>query len=161
MRYRILALVSLLTLTCAFVAGAQAKEPSASHAAAVKELFQVMNLAKTTNEAVDVMYKAQVDANPALKQFEDVMRPFMAKYLSWKNLEPQMIQVYAEAFTEPEVRELIAFYKTPIGHKTVNLMPQLMQRGAALGQKAVQEHLPELQEAIAKKAKENEAKKKP
>jgi len=158
MRHRILALMILLTLTCAFAAGAQAPQPTASQIAAVKELFQVMDLAKTTNEAVEVMYQAQVQANPALKQFEDVTRPFMAKYLSWTYLEPQMIQVYAEAYTEPELRELIAFYRTPIGKKTVVMMPKLMQKGAALGQKAVQDHLPELQAAIEKKMKESGSK---
>ena len=151
MKQRILALVTLLTLTCALAVGAQAK-PSASHLAAVKELFQVMDLPKTTNGAIDVMLKAQIQANPALKQFEGELRSFLAKYLSWKNLEPQMVQMYASAFTEPELRELLAFYRTPVGKKTVKLMPELMQKGAAIGQKAVQDHLPELQETIAKKS---------
>jgi hypothetical protein len=35
-------------------------------------------------------------------------------------------------------------------------MPELFQKGAALGQKAVQDHLPELKEAIEKKMKESE-----
>ena len=152
MRHRVLA---LLTLAFALAVSAQAQTPSASHAAAVRELFQVMDLATTTNQAVDVVLKTQIESNPQLKQFEDVMRTFLTKYLSWNNLESQMVQMYAETFTEPEVRELLAFYRTPLGKKTVAKMPELMQKGAALGQKAVQDHLPELQEAIAKKMQES------
>ncbi len=114
-----------------------------------------MDLAKTTNQAIDMVLKAQTDANPQLKQVEDVMRTFLTKYLSWENIESQMVQMYAEAFTEPEVRELIVFYRTPLGQKTVARMPELMQKGTAMGQKAVQDHLPELQEAIAKKMQES------
>lgn len=56
--------------------------------------------------------------------------------------------------TDPqEIR--LAFYRTPLGQKMVTRLPLLLQKGAALGQKAVQEHLPELQEEIAKKMKES------
>jgi hypothetical protein len=35
-------------------------------------------------------------------------------------------------------------------------MPELMQKGMAIGQKAVQDHIGELQEAVQKKLKEGE-----
>ena len=108
------------------------------------------------DQSIDVMLKMQLDANPRLKPVEGVMREFMAKYLGWAYVKPGVIQLYGEAFTEPELRELIAFYKTPLGQKTVTKMPELFQKGAALGQKAVQDHLPELKEAIEKKMKESE-----
>lgn len=155
MKHRPLALVLALGLGFILATDARAQQPSASHVAAVKELFRVMDLAKVTDQSIDVMLTAQIEANPQLKQFEDVMRQFLAKYLSWENLETQMVQMYAEAFTEPEVRELIVFYQTPLGRKMVTRMPELMQKGAALGQSAVQDHLPELQEAIAKKMEES------
>lgn len=147
-----------IILAFGFAAGAHAQQLSASHIEAVKELFRVMDLPKVTNQAIDLMLKAQTDANPQLKQLEDVMRSFLNKYLSWESLEPQMVQMYGEAFTEPELRELIVFYRTPLGQKTVTRMPELMQKGATLGQKAVQDHLPELQEAIAKKMQESGSK---
>jgi hypothetical protein len=153
MRNRVL---TLLALTFLLAAGAQAQQPSASHAQAVEELFQAMNMSNILDQSIDVMLKAQIEANPQLKQLEGVMREFMTKYLSWESVKPGMLQLYAEAFTEPELRELSAFYRTPLGQKTVTKMPELFQKGAALGQKAVQDHLPELQEAIAKKMKESE-----
>ena len=35
--------------------------------------------------------------------------------MDWAVLEPDFTRVYLELFTEPEVRELIAFYETPLG----------------------------------------------
>jgi len=78
----------------------------------------------------------------------------MNKYLSWSSVKPGMVQMYAETFTEPEVRELTTFYRPP-GQKTVTKLPELFQKSAALGQKVLRDHLPELQEAIAKKMKES------
>jgi uncharacterized protein len=152
MRNRVL---TILALTFILATGARAQQPSASHVQAVEELLQAMNISTVLSQTTDVMIKAQIEANPQLKQIEDVMRQFMAKYLSWEYLKPGMVQLYAEAFTEPEIRELVTFYRTPVGQKTVIQMPELFQKGAALGQKAVQDHLPELQEAIEKKMKEN------
>ena len=78
--------------------------------------------------------------------------------MRWDALKPQLVAIYTEAFTEAELREITAFYKTPAGQKAVTVMPELMQKGMTMGQKAVQDHLPELQEAIQKKLKEDEEK---
>ena len=148
--------LTFLALTFVLAAGAQA-QPSASHLQAVEELLQSMDLSSVLDRSIDVMLKAQMDANPEIRPYEDLMRQFMAKYLSWESVKPGMMQMYAEAFTEPELRELAAFYRTPLGQKAMTKMPELVQKGSAMGQKAVQDHLPELQEAIAKRMKESEA----
>ena len=152
MRHRVLA---LLPLAFALAVSAQAQQPSASHVKAVEELLQAMNVSVAMDRTIDVMLKAQIDANPEIKPYEDIMRQFLAKYLSWESVKPGMIQMYAEAFTEPELRELAAFYRTPLGQKAMTQLPELVQKGSALGQKAIQDHLPELQEAIAKKMQES------
>jgi len=140
-----------LVLTLVLAPAAHAQQPSASHAQAIEELLQVTMFDKSMNLAIDVMIDSMIKADPQLKRGEDVMRRFFNKYMSLKYLKPELVQLYAEIFTESEVRELIAFNRTPLGQKMLTQAPELMQKGAALGQKAVQEHLPELQEAIAKK----------
>ena len=69
-----------------------------------------------------------------------------------------MMAIYTDAFTEAKLREVNAFYKTPTGQKAITVLPGLMQKGMAIGQKTMQEHLPELQEAIQAKLKEGEEK---
>jgi hypothetical protein len=37
--------------------------------------------------------------------------------------------LYAASFTEAELREIVAFYRSPAGRKTLEVMPVLMQQG--------------------------------
>ena len=74
--------------------------------------------------------------------------------MSWDSLKADYARIYAEAFTEDELRQIITFYKTPAGQKAINKIPMLMGMGAALGQKRVQENRAELQEMINTKQKE-------
>jgi hypothetical protein len=48
-------------------------------------------------------------------------------------LEEPTLRVWADAFTVAEMDELLAFYATPIGRKTLSVMPQLSQQSSALG----------------------------
>nr|WP_262904578.1 DUF2059 domain-containing protein [Hymenobacter lucidus] len=67
-----------------------------------------------------------------------------------------MISLYAKEFTEKELKDLTKFYETPVGQKFVTRQAFLMQAGMELGQRRVQENLPELQRAIEAKMKGQE-----
>ena len=77
------------------------------------------------------------------------MNQFMGKYFSWNLLKHEMSVMYAREFTEPEMKQLIAFYKTPLGIKLNQKQPMLMQKGMAMGQQRVTEHQAELQKMMA------------
>jgi hypothetical protein len=53
--------------------------------------------------------------------------------------------MYASRFSESEVGELLAFYRSPIGKRMALEGPSLAADCAALGQTAVLKQLPELQ----------------
>lgn len=61
------------------------------------------------------------------------------------------VPVYAEYFTDAEIKQLIQFYKTPLGQKWVRLAPEMEARigpearqwGHQMGRKAMQEVLQE------------------
>ena len=76
--------------------------------------------------------------------------------MSWKALRGDFAQLYAESFTEPELREVTAFYQTETGQKAIRLMPSLMARGMALGQQAVADHQADLEARIQKRVRELE-----
>jgi hypothetical protein len=50
------------------------------------------------------------------------------------SFEDQMVPVYARYFNLQEVEELLAFYHTAIGQKTVEVMPLLTQESMQVGQ---------------------------
>jgi hypothetical protein len=116
--------------------------------AAAHELFAVMDIGKMMDNAITKMVDVQVKQNPMIAPVKTVMLDFFRKYMSWDVLKDEMAKIYAEEFTIKELKELTAFYKSPLGQKMAQKMPVLMAKGAELGQRRVQEHMPELQAAI-------------
>ncbi len=66
--------------------------------------------------------------------------------------------MYTQSFTEQELNELTAFYKSPTGQKALSTMPTLMVKTIHAGQQNIKEHLPELQKEIEKRTEENKKK---
>lgn len=68
--------------------------------------------------------------------------------MTWAKLEPTVIQIYRETYTQTEVDGMIAFYKSPVGQASVTKVPQVMRRSLEASQKQMQAFLPKLQEAM-------------
>ena len=115
---------------------------------AATELIELLKLEEVTTQSIDMMMESMLAQDPALQDFRDVFEDFFDQHFRWDELEPEYVRIYADAYTESELRELIAFYQTPVGRKTVDLMPVLMRQGAAIGERQIQPHLPELQKRI-------------
>jgi hypothetical protein len=149
---RMKTLLSLLAFGLLSVAPAAIRADEASHRQAAEALLNLMGMEKVLSQSVDQMLQIQVQQNPAIAPYEKEMHDFLNKYMSWSSLKDDMVKAYAEQFTEAELKQLADFYRTPLGQKTVRIMPTLMAKGAEMGQKRVQDHLPELQAAIQAKA---------
>lgn len=50
----------------------------------------------------------------------------MKSQLSWSSLEPMYVDIYSKNFTQKEVDDMIAFYKTPSGQAMMAKMPAVM-----------------------------------
>jgi hypothetical protein len=142
--------VSAQTTTTA-PAAAATTPLSASHRKAAEELLLLTGSEKNMTEMTSRMLDMQLEQRPEMKAVEPEMRAFLTKYMSWQSMKDELVQLYAQEFTEKELKELNKFYQTPTGRKTIQKMPMLMQSGMEIGQRRVQEHLPELQKAIADK----------
>ena len=97
---------------------------------------------------------AQERANPALSQFRDIMLDFLRQYMSWKSLERGFVEDYMETFSEAEIEDMVAFYRTPTGTKAISAVPSLLKRGSERGMSQVEKHLPELKKRIQERVKE-------
>ena len=143
--------------TAADATAAQAApETTENHRKVVLELFKVMNMERTIDASINTMLNTQLQANPHLEPFEATMREFFAQYMSWESLENEFVDMYMEAFTQREIEDLLAFYKTPTGNKAISRLPELMEQGAALGVRRVQENMPALQAKIKARIEELE-----
>jgi hypothetical protein len=148
--------IVLLLLAC-LGAGAQAQS---THEQAVVELFEVMGLERTMIAGATAMIDAQVQANAELEPYRDVVLEWARTYLTWEAMAPALIKIQMEYFTESEIRDMTAFYRTPTGQKALATLPEVMQRGAAIGADVATAHQTELERMILerKKALENERK---
>lgn len=109
------------------------------------ELVNLMQMDKVIQAGNIAMAETQVAANPNLAPFKDVLIKWAETHLTWDRMAPRMAGLYAEALTEQEMRDLMAFYRTPSGQKLIAITPGLTHRSAALGAEMAQQHLPQLE----------------
>jgi hypothetical protein len=80
--------------------------------------------------------------------FINVMQKFMQKYYTWDTLKGDLSKLYAIEFTEDELKQLTAFFNTPLGQKYGDKLITLSQKGMQLGQQIVIDHKPELEQMM-------------
>ena len=137
----------LILILMTALAGA-AWADKATHRKTAEDLLSILNLNDSMNRMINQMVMLQVQRQPQLQPYRHILLDFFGKYLSYNSLKPDFIDIYTEEFTEKELRDIIAFYKTPTGQKTITKMPVLMQKGAPVGMGKVKLHAAELESMI-------------
>ena len=153
-------LTAMLVCALSFqAAGAEkgAKRSDAEYAAAY-ELLEAMQVPAQLKQTLDGIVEMQMQANPQLVPYKSVFSDFFNKYMSFEALKTGYADIYLDYFSVAEIKEMTAFYKSPLGSKMASKTAEFALRGAALGQKAVQAHQRELQAALAKAIGEREGK---
>lgn len=138
----------ITVVTAVLLAGTQLCLADAGSTRQAEKLLNEMDMKVAFQRSIDQMLDVQLQRNPALAPYKNVMRKFFQKYMNYDDLKPEMVKLYANAFTESELKEINAFYATPTGRKTIRLMPELMAKGAQIGSKRVQDNIQELEEMI-------------
>lgn len=90
----------------------------------MKQMDQVMNQMMqqvTQGQPVSPTVQKQIDSGKgeAMSMVKEI--------LDWHKLEPLYIRVYQKSFTQQEVNDLIAMYKTPGAQALINKMPMVVQ----------------------------------
>lgn len=153
--FRIGILCSAIVLGLTGAVPAQEPAPVSSHEKAARELYQLAGGAKAAEAGAEAMI-GLIRGNPEMAPYEDVFRAWYKKVFAADDLESEMVSLYMGAFSEGELREITAFYKTPVGQKAIATLPELMKQGAEIGMRRGQEHAPELEEMLAKAKRERE-----
>lgn len=73
------------------------------------------------------------------------MMDMIAGELSWEKMKADYIALYAETFTEQELKDTVAFYKSPAGQAFVKKQPELMKRSMEISQKLMMQIMPKIQ----------------
>jgi hypothetical protein len=127
-------LVISLTSTVAFA-------DEVSHRAVASELLEHSD-ARTGMRAGFLSAVEPIIKNMKQQGIPDVageeVRKAMADWfdaeIKWEDIKPKIVELYVKEFTEDELKELLAFWRTPTGQKAMKTLPSIMQQGGAIGQ---------------------------
>ncbi len=72
------------------------------------------------------------DKKKQVDEFKTNLGDVVSDALSWEKLKPDYVKIYIDAFSEPEVDGMLAFYKSPAGQAMVSKTPALTTKGAEL-----------------------------
>jgi hypothetical protein len=145
--------------------------PSLRQRELCEQLLNLMQMDKTVSGVVDAVYEqiqnqflqqaaangnSEEDVAEAKELFES-FRAAAGKVDFTGLMKESFIHIYAKYFTEQELTDLIAFYTTPTGRKTITIMDDLMREGMQVG---VEKLAPKIDE-VTKEALEAHQKKRP
>jgi len=81
------------------------------------------------------------NASPRMEK----MMALITQELSWDKLKDDYITIYADTFTDEELKGIIAFYKSPVGQAFIQKQPELMKRSMEVTQKVMIQLMPKIQ----------------
>lgn len=129
-----------------------ADNPPTQRVKAASELLHVLHADRAARASAGAMINVMIATHPMMAPYRGVMLQWADKYLSWAQLGPKMARLYAQAFTETQLHDLIRFYKTPTGRKAVRMLPQLARQGVVIGERIARQHIGELRQMIKARA---------
>ncbi|MBO3463605.1 DUF2059 domain-containing protein [Aetokthonos hydrillicola Thurmond2011] len=132
-------LLSLLT-TCYGAAFAQTSsgintQPNAQETQKInniKELLRITGASSLSQQIVTQLFMSLKSQYPQVPQkFWDT---FLAEFKP-DDLLNELIPIYSKYYSNEDINQLIAFYQSPIGKKTIAVLPQLTQESVLIGQR--------------------------
>ena len=136
-------ILMILALVVAAVPAAAQPEPSASEAAAVRELLEVSRTRENFIRAMELGME-QGGMGEMTPEVRRVLREFMNEHFRFEDMEPEFIQMYSELYTEEEIRGMTAFYRTPLGQRMIETLPELSAASQRIAQERLQAVMPQL-----------------
>jgi hypothetical protein len=164
-------LLLALTVLVAIPAATAVAAPTAEERKDLEKLFTVMDTEESSHAMMEA-FLAQAEKQALegaeargghpedvaeAKELFVAIRAEVAKIEFAKLMRETYVEIYAKYFSPREVRELLAFYATPTGKKSLEVMSSLVKDGAEAGGRILS---PEIEQAMAR-AMEIHAKKYP
>jgi len=152
-------MVAVIGVVIVMMCGLAANAQDQSRQALAEELMNLMNTRQNIETSLGMfkqmlaqqMAKMQPpartpeEAAKAAEPVEKIM-DMITKELSWDKMKEQYINLYSETFTEPELKDIIAFYKSPSGQAFIKKQPEIMKRSMELTSQMVSRIMPKIQE---------------
>ena len=130
-----IAFIVALVCACLGPVAARAQQPSPAAVALAREVITVKGANSMTDPLVrgviESVKNSFVPTNPNLTRELNDVATALHKELDGKSNEvlDQMARAYAARFTEQDLKDLLVFYKTPLGQKFIREEPNAIEDG--------------------------------
>lgn len=148
MRIRSVTLSLILGLFAGRGLQAQPSGTDSARSESIERLFQFADLERAHARALEFSISAQIQANPTLAPYGDVLKSFTAKYASFAVIKPDLMRLYRQTFSEAEIQELITFYQSEFAQRLLPKSASLQLLSSQAAAERVRQNLPELTAAI-------------
>jgi uncharacterized protein len=172
MKKTVVALFASLAFAHGAFAAESTPAPVAANVAAVRDLMDAMNyrsmwqasmeqMAKTIPSLIREQALQRINADAKLNDAGrkeslakmDAEVPRAAAALQgvltdpalMAEMETEMVSLYSRHFTADELKQMAAYYRTPVGQKNMRMMPQVLAESMAISQRIT---MPRMQKAI-------------
>ena len=166
--FRTVGLCSVLSM--ALLAG-QASADSASHAAQAERFLELVNadrLSVPVYAQVQHMFAERFEQTQApeskralLERYQSKADAALDKAIGWERVKPNLVALYTDTFSEPELTRLNEFYESDLGQKMLKQLPQLNARSAQVTQAKLESAVPQVNKLLAEMTAELDTQKKP
>ena len=169
---RVLITVLAIVIAVALPLEAAEANPTKKQRELIVELLKLTGGEKTTTAVMNAMlaqtekkFTAQAEAEGnSPKELEELKELFALFKEEFGRVDisavmaESSIQIYAKHYTERELADLVAFYRTPTGRKSVELIPEIVRESAESGAQNV---VPLVDEALSRAMERQDEKKRP
>ncbi len=98
----------------------------------IKKLFELIGVKNLSRQILtELLNNVKSDYPQVPQKFWD---KFAAEFKS-DDLVDEIIPIYKKYYTNEEIKQLITFYQTPLGQKTITVLPQVYQESYDIGRK--------------------------
>ena len=136
--------IAAAVIVLGIASSAHAQEADGRFRRDVEKLLEVTGTAAlgtqmatlVANQFIDSMKQEQPDIpQRAITLIKEVLKAeFSSAFEGPDGVRSKLADIYMQHFTHDEVVEILEFYNTEVGRKTVSMLPKLAQEGAAVGQ---------------------------
>lgn len=82
---------------------------------------------------------------PLIEEYRVKIHAVITEGTDWKQMMPDIVKAYADAYSEGELRELVTFFKSPIGKVYAERNPQIGAAISGIAQSRMQQMQPRIQ----------------
>jgi len=115
-----------------------------------RELYKTLGGDKLTLQTLEAILSI-AGRDPKVAPYEGIIRAWLENSMSSSHFEDDMSRYYATTFTDRELKDVLAFLKTPTGQKFVTQLPGVIQHAANLSGVMMEQNRANLEQALGKR----------